>query len=152
LAREIVDRLAAGESLRSICRLPHMPDERTVRRWKADDVDADFTAAFEEAREIQAHRWFEEIIELADESKQATSMHVVQSYRLRMDARRWVASRILPDHYGDKLQVDHGNQKNVHLYIPQNGRLELSLPDKRRELVNDGTALEVEQLEQDDSV
>ena len=31
LAREICERLAEGETLRSVCRDKHMPDERRVR-------------------------------------------------------------------------------------------------------------------------
>ncbi|MGV0950103.1 MAG: hypothetical protein ACOYB3_05480 [Azonexus sp.] len=33
IAAEILDRLAAGESLRSICRAAHLPAESTVRGW-----------------------------------------------------------------------------------------------------------------------
>jgi hypothetical protein len=37
LGNEICERLAAGESLRSICRSAHMPDERRVRAWSLDE-------------------------------------------------------------------------------------------------------------------
>jgi hypothetical protein len=140
LGREIVDRLANGESLNSICKSEHMPHERTVRRWVLWDVDPDFTANFREAREIQAHRWFEQIVDLSDESKQATTMHEVQSYRLRMDARRWAAARILPTEYGDKLEHHHSGGM-VHVFVPANNRL---IEDAGGPMLIDGTAERVE--------
>ncbi len=39
LAVSICDRIASGESLRSICRAEGMPSEVTVRRWATDDRD-----------------------------------------------------------------------------------------------------------------
>ena len=33
LAEEICDRLATGEPLNVICRDPHMPHEKAVRKW-----------------------------------------------------------------------------------------------------------------------
>ena len=38
LADEVVFRMANGESLRRICRDPHMPPESTVRSWGRNDT------------------------------------------------------------------------------------------------------------------
>ena len=55
IADEICERLAAGESLFSICRDAHMPAENRVREWALDDrVDKSGTGAGFAARYARA--------------------------------------------------------------------------------------------------
>ena len=49
MAEEICNRLAVGESLKSVCQDDGMPDERTVRRW-ALDPDHPFSPRYARAR------------------------------------------------------------------------------------------------------
>ena len=46
----------------------------------------------------------DEILEIADDAKSATSSDQVQAARLRVDSRKWAASKMKPHTYGDKLQ------------------------------------------------
>src|SRR3954469_442594 len=65
LADEIVERISAGEALQEICRSPHMPDEKAVRKWVKNDAHG-FGPRYAQAREDQAEHWAGEIITIAD--------------------------------------------------------------------------------------
>ena len=112
IAAEICQRLAAGESLRAICRDLHMPNESNVRQWALDDVNG-FGAQYAQAREAGYHAMAEDILEIADETKHDT-VHTEQGERadsewiarskLRVDARKWLLSKMLPKVFGDKIE------------------------------------------------
>jgi hypothetical protein len=112
LAAKICRRLAEGESLRAICADKAMPSAETVRRWLLDNED--FCAQYVRAREVQADRFAEEILEIADDAsgdwavdkdgKKTLDHEHVQRSRLRVDTRKWLMARMAPKKYGDKLQ------------------------------------------------
>ncbi len=112
LAAKICRRLAAGKSLRAICEAKGMPSAETVRRWLLDNED--FCAQYVRAREVQADRFAEEILEIADDAsddwtigeggRKALDHEHVQRSRLRVDTRKWAAGKLAPKRYGDKLQ------------------------------------------------
>ncbi|MRT15312.1 hypothetical protein GJV07_24145 [Enterobacteriaceae bacterium RIT711] len=66
------------------------------------------------AREVQAEILAEEIIEIADDSSgdvivdedghEQTNHERVARSRLRVDARKWYASKLAPKRYGDRIQ------------------------------------------------
>lgn len=119
VATVICDRLAGGESLRSVCRDEEMPAESTVRRWAMDDV-CGFHAQYVRARELQAHALVEDTLDISDDGSNdwmkrndpenpgftANGEHMQRS-RLRVDTRKWIAARILPKVYGDKVIQEH---------------------------------------------
>ncbi len=63
IAEDICDRLAHGESLRTICQDDDLPHRTTVLRWLARHEV--FRARYEVARQIQADVWRDEIYDLA---------------------------------------------------------------------------------------
>ena len=65
LAAEICQRLAAGETLRAICRDKHMPDEKAVREWVIDNRDG-FAEPYRRARDLQLEHWADAIIDIED--------------------------------------------------------------------------------------
>jgi hypothetical protein len=99
LADEICRRLAEGESLRTICRDSHVPNLSTVLEWVRDDR-GDFGAMYRRARETQAHVLAEQVVEAAFTAPDP------QQGRLRFDALRWYASKLLPKVYGERVEVD----------------------------------------------
>ena len=101
-ADAICDRIAAGESLRSICRGEDMPDKATVMRWLHSDERLEFRDQYSRAREAQADHYFDAIIEIADDE----TLDVNRS-RLMVDARKWAAGKLRPKVYGDKLDLNH---------------------------------------------
>lgn len=118
VADSILERLAGGESLNSICRDPETPARSTVLSWVLDDTDG-FSAKYARARVIQAHSLVDDLNDIADDGTNdwmernspgspgwvANGEHIQRS-RLRYDARKWAASKILPKTYGDKLDVE----------------------------------------------
>jgi len=95
----ICKELASGKSLRSICEDPTMPHNSTVVSW-ARDYPA-FTKQYTRAREFQADALFDEILDIVDDDDRDT-----HDKRLRMDARKWMAGKMRPKVYGDKLEID----------------------------------------------
>ena len=114
LAAKICERLAEGETLRSICRDEKMPGKTTVLRWLGDEKNADFRTQYAHAREMQADALFDEALEIADDAsgdwstdkdgKKTLDHEHVQRSRLRVDTRKWAAGKMAPKRYGDKLQ------------------------------------------------
>lgn len=115
LADEICQRLAQGEGLIAICRDAHMPHESSVRQWVDENRDG-FAPKYARARELQYGRMADEIAEIADDGRndwmanigdagyEINGEHITRS-RLRVDARKWLLSKLLPKQFGDK--VDH---------------------------------------------
>jgi len=113
----IIQRIEEGEALRTILKDSDMPSTQTFYRWlESNDLKSKQYACACEAR---GDAIFDEIIEIADDSQndfiekdigdgivasQFNSEHVQRS-RLRIDARKWVASKLNPKKYGDK--IDH---------------------------------------------
>lgn len=106
IADRICERLGDGESLRSICRDDEMPSTSMVCRWLADNTA--FREQYAHARELQADALFDDILDIAD-GKSAD----VQRDRLAVDARKWMAGKLRPKVYGDKLDLNHSGGVKV---------------------------------------
>lgn len=91
----ICERMAEGESLRSICKAKAMPNKRTVMRWLADDES--LQAQYAEAQNLRAEHYFDQIVDIADSNADP------QKTRVQIDARKWVLARMNPKKYGDKF-------------------------------------------------
>lgn len=112
LAREICDRLAIGETIRSICKDDHIPDLSNVMRWLGSNKS--FREQYARAREEQADYLAQQIIDISDDSRNDTQQdadgnvivnhdHIARA-RLRVDARKWYAGKVSPKKYGDKIE------------------------------------------------
>lgn len=97
LADRICARLADGDSLRKVCKSEDMPDKATVFRWLR--TNEAFCDQYTRAKEESADSWADDIVDIADGEPSAD----VQRDRLRVDARKWAASKLKPKKYGDKL-------------------------------------------------
>lgn len=113
----ICGRLTEGESLRSICRDEAMPSCASVFLWLQKHPE--FSEQYTRAREAQADTLADEILEISDDARNdwmernrgeddkgwvANGEHIQRS-RLRVDTRKWIASKLKPKKYGDKLAV-----------------------------------------------
>jgi hypothetical protein len=107
-ADAICERLADGESLRTICLGDDMPSQPAVFRWLA--ANDTFRKQYAHARETQADAIFDEILDIADEATDD-----VQRSRLRVDARKWMAGKLKPKVYGDKVDLTHKGAVGVYL-------------------------------------
>jgi hypothetical protein len=81
-----------------------MPSTPTVFQWLR--LDPAFAQAYTRAREHQAEGYADEIASIAD-AAQGMDSAGVNAARLRVDARKWVASKLLPKRYGDRIDLNH---------------------------------------------
>lgn len=105
IGAHICSEIAAGRSLRSICDDEGMPNKSTVFRWLARHPE--FRDQYSRAQEDRTAAMAEEIIEIADDEGIAD----VQRARLRVDARKWLMSKMAPKKYGDKVAI--GGDKDM---------------------------------------
>lgn len=114
VADTICTEIALGRSLRSVVQDAGMPSMATVFRWLA--ADESFREQYARARETQADTIFDEILDIADESKNdtwtdddgnvRTNAEVVARSRIRIDARKWMAGKLRPKVYGEKVTTE----------------------------------------------
>jgi len=104
-ADEICEWISKGKSLRSYCGQEGKPDQTTVLRWCGDNEE--FRKQYAQAREAQADHYADEIVEIAD------SDDAPDKARVRIDARKWVAGKLRPKKYGEKVDVDHSGEITV---------------------------------------
>ena len=114
IASAICEKLADGMSLRKLCAQPAMPSMTTVMRWLADETKQEFRLHYAHAREAQADLLAAEILEIADDSSgdiiidndgnTRLDREFVARARLRVDARKWLASKLAPKKYGDRIE------------------------------------------------
>lgn len=105
----ILDGITVGGSLSSVlAQDAGMPSLRLVRNRIAADLD--FQARYEKALQDRADRLAEEILEISDSQppaglEPAAMSAWVADKRLRVDARKWVAAKLQPKRYGDRIDV-----------------------------------------------
>jgi hypothetical protein len=105
----LCEQISEGKSLSSALKTSEgMPSYQLVMLMLRNNPE--FRAIYEKAVESRADRLAEEIIELADqempdglEGPMASAW--VQQKRMQVDARKWVASKLKPKTYGDRIDV-----------------------------------------------
>jgi len=115
IADEICARLSDARSLRSICTDQDMPSQSTVFKWLR--VRPEFAEQYARARDAQADALADEILDIADDGTNdwmadkeeeegfRYNGDAVQRSKLRVDARKWLASKLAPKKYGDRQLV-----------------------------------------------
>jgi hypothetical protein len=115
LADWILNQLTEGRTLSDLCRDPGMPARATVELWVEQNRE-DFAERYKTARDKGFHAMAEQIIDIADDARgdwvvlqkpDGTTETVVNPQhlprcKLRIHARSWLVSKVLPRHYGDR--------------------------------------------------
>ena len=96
----ICREIAEGRSLRSVCRDEGMPNLATVMRWINED--ADFSRAYDVAREMRGDRFGEQVADIAQECYRGELDPNVA--RVAGALLQWAASRMAPKKYGDRIE------------------------------------------------
>lgn len=118
VADRICERIGDGESLRSICADDDMPNKATVFRWLA--ANEKFSDQYARARETQADTLFDEMLDIADDARNdwmersgdedagwQVNGENIQRSKLRLEARKWMAGKLRPKKYGEKITQEH---------------------------------------------
>lgn len=117
MADKICERIADGESLKAICEEEGMPSKATVFKWLGQN--ASFVDKYARAREAQADALFDDILSIADDGRNdwmerrgeedagwVANGENIRRAQLRIDARKWMAGKLRPKKYGEKLDID----------------------------------------------
>lgn len=105
---EIFRNIAAGKPIRAALEDDWLPGWTTFNKRLASD--AEFAARYARAREVQADKLFAECLEIADQYDAAAEKleggtdHINRA-RLRIDTRKWMAGKLRPKVYGDKVAI-----------------------------------------------
>ena len=131
IADQICAHIAAGLSLKAVCQMEGMPDLTTVFRWRR--THSSFAFAYARAREDAADSMADEIMAISDDRSEDWRQDPetgiwkpdhdhIQRAKLRVDARKWIAAKLKPATYGERVdarisgQIDH-NHAHVHTNI-----------------------------------
>jgi hypothetical protein len=132
LAARICAELACGKSLRTVCKADDMPGLETIFRWLREKPD--FRDQYAHAKNESADALVEEMIDISDDGsndwmevhdKDGNSVgwklngEHVQRSRLRVDTRKWIASKLKPKKYGERLEMAGDAENPLTLLIQQ---------------------------------
>lgn len=93
---ELCDYIAGGKSLVSWCKENNIGYSTITAHLAKDPV---FQVKYAQAREAAADFHVDEVIAIADSEPDPAKA------RVRVDARKWVAAKMKPKKYGDKLNI-----------------------------------------------
>ncbi len=122
LVEEICEAIASSsKGLARLCEEnPHWPTRRNIYKWLKKHES--FRPLYARAKEQQIECLIDEILEIADNTSQDNVIKTdeegntksvannewINRSRLRIDTRKWLAAKLCPRLYGDKLQNDSG--------------------------------------------
>lgn len=113
----IIQLISEGSSLVTICNSDDMPSRETVYTWL--DEDAAFSDSYARARERCADYYAERIVDIASERPPLVTdtnhrdgdarmdSAFVAWQRVQIDTLKWVASKLKPGAYADKITQVH---------------------------------------------
>lgn len=114
-----------NKGLHAICKMDGMPSYSTIWKW-INDTEKGFKNKYARAKEEQMEFLAEEILDIADETshdtitvnKNRTDIEIPNSEwinrsRLRVDARKWLMSKLAPKKFGDKLELENKHSGKI---------------------------------------
>jgi hypothetical protein len=115
----LLEGIADGRSIADICSAEDMPARSTIFRWLSEDQG--FSDLYARAKEAQAECLADELLQISDDGSNdwmerrdektgdcigwRENGEAIQRSKLRVDTRKWVAARLLPRKYGDKVET-----------------------------------------------
>ena len=79
--------------------------------------------AYARARQMRVEKWIDEMVPMTDKVI-GQEMAIVTATRNAVDVRKWVASRLMPNQYGDQPSgVTINNQTNVSVVSEEKRRV-----------------------------
>lgn len=108
--------IQSGKSLNSYCK-EHGRQASTIYHWMTESVS--FAQNYGRAHEDRADTLVEDMLDIADSVEKADNIVQVMAGKLRIETRRWIAERMRPEKYGNKVQVDHAATVTFQLGVPK---------------------------------
>lgn len=130
LIKEICEAIATSSNgLNKLCKEnPHWPNKRTIMSWRISSTD--FHHQYTRAKIHQIEAIIDDILDIADDTSHDTIIKIDKNgdeyeacnnewiirSRLRIDTRKWLASKLVPKVYGDKaVKEDNDNEQESNL-------------------------------------
>lgn len=122
----ICQYVAEGESMRTIAKRKGTPAISTIFKWLRENEE--FSKQYARAKEDAADALVEDILDIADNGTNdyikklnkdgavvgyLVNGEAIQRSRVRIDTRKWLAMKLKPKKYGDRLAVE-SNGKTEH--------------------------------------
>lgn len=109
----IIENIEQGDSLRTVLKKGNNPSSRTFYKWL--DSDEDKVKQYARACEVRAEDIFEDILSIADDQtgdkttlpdgREVFNGEFAARSRIKIDARKWVLSKMNPKKYGEKIDL-----------------------------------------------
>ena len=126
IVERILEGLANGKTLTSLCEATEMPTVRAFYNWREED--AELSSRFARAREKGYDVIAEECLKIADmtaldtieteQGKEVCNSEWIARSRLRVDTRLKLLAKWSPKKYGDKIEVENtGATPNIVVEI-----------------------------------
>jgi hypothetical protein len=96
-AKKIIDNLENGMTIQSACKLLGLDPKQLFRELDKDPL---LRQAYMSARANRSDLYADEIIDISDNEPDSSKA------RNMIDARKWVASKLAPQQYGDRIDVN----------------------------------------------
>jgi hypothetical protein len=122
LSAIVCRRIAEGESLRGICAEEDMPATSTIMRWIS--AVPGFREHYEQAIRERIELAVDDLAHLTEAPPERgpdgkIDPGYVALQRLRVETRRWIASRLLPKKYGDAVALAVKSEtKHYVVHVP----------------------------------
>jgi hypothetical protein len=131
---ELLQALTDGAPLSSIVEGDQWPSYRSVfRRLEKDD---EFRQRYDRARAIQAERWADELITLANSLPEDATVEQIAATRLKIDTLKWIIGKRLPKVYGDAPSSSVNlTTTNNFLVVPEERQKEIQ--ERTRKLLTE---------------
>ena len=118
----VFEQITKGKALRNILFEENMPPAVTFFEWLSKDEEKAKQYAY--ACDLRAEYLFDEIIDIADDKSddiiitkdgnKVLNNEFVQRSRVKIDARKWIISKLNPKKFGDKIDhTTNGNDINI---------------------------------------
>lgn len=106
LGEDLWERLAEAETVKELTDSLNVSTQTFYRYVNSSD---ELQERFREARTIGGHLLAEESVRLLDRAVEdrQQSAAIASLHRARAESRKWLASKIAPDTYGDRIDVKH---------------------------------------------
>ena len=123
---EVIELIKNGKAVKVACE--ELKYSRTDF-YNLINKNVELMNTYTHAREERSELLFEQILEIANHTEEDhtpfTGSNVIQRDRLRVDAIKWVLSKMSPNKYGDKIDVVSDGQKiesiSVQIIRPKEG-------------------------------
>jgi len=127
LSDKLLAKVASGQTVSGAARTMKL-SPHTVWHWRRRNYD-NFIERLQEAQEACVEKLVDEIIDIADDKSrdlktdakggQKIDWEVVARSKIRIDARKWIASVVNPRKYGEKIAVQNTGTLKIVSEDPQ---------------------------------